>query len=172
MKYLRSFNESVENVINDCQDILIDLADDGIKYKTSIIFHHKSSPRFGDAKGDIVIRIGDNVKRIELKKYEDNFERLFDYLESLGYHLGESSYYECDGEYTERCPNCSSFDIIPQDSSSPDWKNNNLQCNNCDYIDDCNMFATKEYPLDKSKLRESIKYNDKPEYMYLYFIKK
>ncbi len=163
MKYLRRFNESIGNVVHDCQDILIDLADDGIKYKTSVRYNNNSAPRFGEAPGIITIDISDNVKKVELKKYADNFERLFDYLESLGYELKTTSYYEGDGwDYHERCPSCNSVNGIL-------GKDDTLECTNCGYKDYQGEFTTPEHPLTKGDLMWSVKSGDKPDHIYLEF---
>lgn len=147
--------ESVNNsgIKEDCEDILIDLSDDGVKCDVAYIHN------------GLTIEIGDNDKRIELKKYKDNFDRLFDYLESLGYRLHNSSYYEGDGwDYHERCPNCNSANIIGTESDT-------LTCNDCGHIDYFGEFSTPEHPLTKGDLMWSIKSGDKPDHMYLQFVK-
>ena len=139
-------------MIHDCEDILIDLADDGIKYHVT-----------GDEV--LVIDISDNVKKIELKKYEENFERLFDYLDSLGYKLLPTSFYEGDGwEYHERCPNCNSSRGITGNRDI-------LKCSDCGYKDDPSEFTVSEHPLTKGELMWSVKSGDKPDHIYLEFNK-
>jgi len=144
--------------IQDCKDILIDLADDGIKYNVSVT----SSP----SNDKMIIDISDNYTRIELKKYSDNFERLFDFLASLGYKLDSESYYEGDGwDYYERCPNCHSQNLDRNNSGME------MVCRDCHFEDDYSEFQTPEHPLTKGDLMWSVKSGDKPEHMYLVFIK-
>ena len=155
MKYLKRFNESnlnLQEVVNDCQDILIDLADDGVKYKVVL-------------DSGLVININDFKNRIALKKYADNFERLFDYLESLGFKLDKTSYYESDyWDLYKRCPNCGS-----QNLKSSEETHSEYICKNCKFQDDQAEFLTSEHPLTKGDLMWSIKSGDKPTQMHLFF---
>ena len=162
MKYLMKFNESLEDIVQDCKYILIDLADDGIEYDTYI----SKSTRWGVSSDNIIIEIGDNEKFIELKKYVDNFNHLFDHLESLGYVLSKSSYYRGDSwDYHESCPECNlTGNIIMIDSD-------NLKCNNCGYEGLLGEFSSPDHPLNKSELMWSAKVGDKPTLMYLEFKK-
>lgn len=152
MKYLRSYRLYESSTVKiDCEDILIDLSDNGVKYSVS------------DKNGDITIYI---TQKIELKKYGDNFERLFDYLESLGYKLDKSSYYE--GESWEpyvRCPNCNS------NSGNITALDDTITCDDCGHMDYYDEFNTSEHPLTKGELEWSIKNNDRPDNIYLKFTK-
>jgi len=152
MRYLKLYEQFDNEIIRDCKDILIDLSDDDIEYEVG-----------GDKI--LIINIGDNIKRIELKKYADNFLRLFDYLESLGYILSEKSYYEGDGwDYYERCPYCNSNNITTGDDKD-------LKCNSCGHEDYFDVFSTREHPLTKGELMWSVKSGDKPDHIYLEFTK-
>jgi hypothetical protein len=153
------FNESIKDIVQDCKYILIDLADDGVPYKTSI----KKSTSIDD---NIVIDIIDYDKGIELKKYVDNFNHLFDYLESLGYVLSKSSYYCGDNwDAYERCPECNSTGNITMINSDA------LKCNDCGHEALNGEFSSPDYPLNKSELMWSAKVGDKPTLMYLEFKK-
>ena len=159
MKYLKRFNESnlnLQEVINDCQDILIDLADDGVKYQVGL-------------DSGLVININDE-RRIKLKKYADNFNRLFDYLESLGFKLDKTSYYESDGwDHYERCPNCHSQSTITGKEDVANWKTDDLQCTDCGYKGHYSDFQVTEHPLTKSEFMWSVKSGDMPDNIHLFF---
>ena len=164
MKYLKKFNESNNTIVSDCEDILIDLADDDIKYVVTLGNDDIISIGIGTMQG--------YYKRVELKKYGENFERLFHYLESLGYKLNPSSYYEADGwEYYERCPNCHGTNNIIGKSEVANWDTDHLECTNCGHKDHYSEFQTSEHPLTKGGLMWSVKSGDRPEYIYLQFTK-
>ena len=168
MKHLKTYKvfESNNTILSDCEDILIDLSDDGIKYDVDVTLGN-----------DDIISIGMGTmhgyyKRVELKKYGENFERLFHYLESLGYRLDKSSYYESDSwELYERCPNCHGNNNIMVKSEVTNRKTDHLECADCGHKDHYSEFQTTEHPITKGDLMWSVKNGDKPEYIYLQFTK-
>jgi len=146
-----------DNIIEDCRDILIDLSDDGIDLDLGL---DKLQKVYGVVS--FSIEIGNYTKAIHMEKYKDNFMRLLDYLESLGWSLSSSSYYRSDNwDYLERCPNCNYSDYINGDGES-------LECGECGHQDQYDEFSTDEYPLTKADL---IKCIDKPDFMYIQFSK-
>lgn len=112
MKYLVRFNESKnEDIKNDVSDILIDLSDDGISYDVKLIpfafsafatkefiEKTKADPSWREKWASLIIKINfPDKENIKPKKYVENIERLFDYLESHGFvllleHSSYSSY--------------------------------------------------------------------------------
>ena len=166
MKRIMSFSvyshevikESVSNlndIINDCKDILIDLGDNKITYKVNGV-----SLKFND---EISIEIGDDGGVTSLSNMDLPFEHLISYLESMGFILdGNGSFYEnSNWEYYERCPNCFSDNIRVNDDV--------FTCNKCKLSGDSDDFITPEWPLDKSELFYSIKMNYKFDFMSLVF---
>ena len=88
MKYLKRFNESIEDdIVEECKDILLPLVDDGI-----IIDVIKVGKRYGR----IFIKISVDRLPYNLIKYTDDLEHLNSYLESEGYeylcHYGDKSF--------------------------------------------------------------------------------
>ena len=94
MKHLKRFNESsIDDIINDCKDILIDLSDNNITYKVWV------SGRFSGS-GSIIVDIGDDDDNsISLMNMSDTFEHLISYLESFGYLFSKKSFYHEDLYY-------------------------------------------------------------------------
>ncbi len=162
MKHLQTYKifESNDAIRMDCQDILIDLSDDSVKFTVNFF------------KDYLVIDIDNNGKIIELKNYSENFERLFHYLDHLGYKLTTSSYYSRDGwDDWERCPNCNSTNHIMGKTDVANWKTDDLECTDCGHKDHYSEFQTTEHPLTKGDLMWSIKNGDKPDHIFLEFNK-
>lgn len=159
MRYLKRFNESSNEIIQDCKDILIDLSDDNIDCDFYIT--QKLNLSIKSKYHEVLIfKIGDNNKEIDLNKYSDNFERLFEFLDSMGYELTNNSYYQHgDWDLYKTCPNCKSENV------------SRGTCRECNYEGYESDFLTYEHPLTKDGLIYSIKFGDTPEYIYLEFKK-
>jgi hypothetical protein len=159
MRYLKLYENFNDDIIEDCRDILIDLSDDGIDLD---ILFDVYQVKYGGVS--FFIEIGSYSNIIEMKEYKDNFMRLLDYLESLGWSLSSSSFYRSDNwDYIERCPNCNFTD-----SSYLHGNGEVLECGNCSHQDNYTEFLTDKYPLTKADL---IKCIDKPDFMYIQFSK-
>ena len=168
MKYIMSFsvyehshevsNESISDlndVVNDCKDILVDLLDHKITYNVW--------GSGGTRKDNITIEIGDVSGVTSLINMDLPFEHLFSYLESSGFVLDTNrSFYEnSNWDYYECCPNCFSDNIRVNDDV--------FTCNKCKTYGDSDDFITPEWPLDKSELFYSIKMNYKFDFMKIDF---
>jgi hypothetical protein len=173
MKYLKSFNESTSefnNIISECQDILVELSDKDIKYK---VYGYKEAKIFGEETYKDLIRIevgevySSPYETVKLKDMDLMFEHLFSYMESEGFELGKDSYYEnSNWEYHEACPECDSQSITPPDDlqSMLGWK-----CNKCKHEGHQDDFQRPEHPITKLALFWSIKQNYHIQFMSLAF---
>ena len=182
MKHLKRFNESsvdsiyehshevsnesisdLNDVVNDCKDILIDLSDNHIPYKVWVA-----------SSGSIIVDIGDDKGLTSLKNEGSTFDHLFSYLESFGYLMnGKRSFYEGDNwDYYESCPKCSS-DEVTVDVNSEDKFQSGLKftCDKCKYVGDSEEFNSPEWPLDKSELMWVIGDGVKFDFMRIQFNK-
>ena len=90
MKYLKRFNESIENdITQECEDILLELTDDEIEIKmyssigTLNIF-------LGDQLGGTI----SSPALYDFSKFKNSFEHLFSYMKEQGFILSEVSVWE------------------------------------------------------------------------------
>ena len=90
MKYLKTFEDQKrDDIIKDCNDILVDLFDDGVPFRFSYVNEpniyktiHKYIPRSNDS---IQLIVGGN-NSFDPGKYIDSLEHLNSYLNSKGYN--------------------------------------------------------------------------------------
>jgi hypothetical protein len=173
MKYLKSFNESTSefnNMISECQDILVELSDKDIKYR---VYGYKGAKILGEETYKDLIRIevgevySSPYETIKLKDMDLMFEHLFSYMESEGFELGKDSYFEnSNWDSHEACPECDGQSITPPDDlqSMLGWK-----CNKCKHEGHQDDFQRPEHPLSKDELFWSIKQNYHIQFMSLAF---
>ena len=162
-------NESTSefnNIISECQDILIELSDKDIKYR---VYGYKGAKILGEEtyKDLIRVEVGDQYNVVKLKDMDLMFEHLFSYMESEGFVLGKDSYYEnSNWDYHEACPECDSGSISPPNDlkSMEGWK-----CNKCKHEGHQDDFQRPEHPLSKNELFWSIKKNYHIQFMSLAF---
>ena len=162
-------NESTSefnNIISECQDILIELSDKDIKYR---VYGYKGAKILGEETFVDVVRVelGDQYNVVKLKDMDLMFEHLFSYMESEGFVLGKDSYYEnSNWDYHEACPECDSGSISPPNDlkSMEGWK-----CNKCKHEGHQDDFQRPEHPLSKDELFWSIKKNYHIQFMSLAF---
>ena len=121
MKYLKRFNESIEDMKLECEDILIPLIDDDMKIR--IVRN--------EIMNNIQIIITDLNSKIKTTSNISSLEHLFSYLESNKFRLKSSysslSTNEIDGIGDDRCPSCGSYDIGWVDDSDLSM------CNDCNF---------------------------------------
>lgn len=163
MKYLKSFNEStyqyLSDVRNNCNDILLELNDKGIKYEIY---------GFEGGLGSIRIEIGDERKTVKLKEFELELEHLLSYLKAEGFKLGKNSYCMNDSwDNYECCPECDSVDLtLPNLNTMNGWI-----CNKCKHKGNQEEFQTTDHPLTMNDLKWYIKKNYYVQFMSLAFVK-
>ena len=162
MKYIMSFNESISNlndVVNDCKDILVDLLDHKITYN---VYGYEGKSR-GISKDRITIEIGDDRGVTSLINMDLPFEHLFYYLESSGFVLdtNRSFYSNSDWGSNQVCPECGSENLTYDDDD--------VYCNTCNISGYSDDFTSPDYKLDKTDLFYAIKMNKKFESMLIDF---
>jgi hypothetical protein len=175
MKYLKRFNESsyqyLSEVRNNCNDILLDLDDKGIKYEiygfegVQMGSRHSKDSYVADM---IRIEIGDERKTVKLKEFELELEHLLSYLTGEGFKLSGNSYCENDSwDYYECCPECGSVDLTLPDLNRLDgWV-----CNKCKHEGYQDNFQSPEHPVTMKDLKWFIKNNYYVQFMSLSFYK-
>jgi Zn finger protein HypA/HybF involved in hydrogenase expression len=158
MRYLKSFNESIqskEDIILTIKDILLEFVDN--YYPVSVY----------EKTGAIVIEIGEESKQmIKLHEYELVFKHLFYYLDDMGYKIETNISYVTNDTWDYRilCPKCGSDRIIINDNIG--------QCEKCDLNDDLYKFNMDDaYPASQSDLEYFIKNKYWIQFMYLYLKK-
>ena len=181
MKYLKGFNESthykyLSDVRNNCEDILLDLKDKGIKYNiygfegVRMEGSKKSTDWNERSMSDLIrIEIGDEINNVKLKEFELELEHLLSYLKEEGFKLGGDSCY-CQNDtwdYYQACPECGSEDIISSDPNPYIY----CRCNKCKHEGYQEDFQTPDHPLDLSDLNWYIKQNYYVQFMSLSFHK-
>ena len=85
MKYLRRFNESIDNQLEeDCKYILSEMSDKGV----IVIVNNNKSGLYIELES----RTNSDNDYIKLKEYKLDFEHLLSFLKSNGYVLQKDSY--------------------------------------------------------------------------------
>ena len=175
MKYLKSFNEStyqyLSEVRNNCNDILLDLDDKGVKYEiygfesVQMGSRHSKDSYVADM---IRIEIGDERTIVKLKEFELELEHLLSYLDGEGFKLFGNSYCENDTwDNYEVCPNCGSVDLTLPDLNRLDgWT-----CNKCKHEGHQEDFQDNQHPLTLRDLTWYIKNNYYVQFMSLTFVR-
>ena len=169
MKHLKRFNESTSefnNIVSECQDILIELSDKDIKYR---VYGYKGAKILGEETFVDVVRVelGDQYNTFKIGDMDLMFEHLFSYMESEGFKLGKDSYFEnSNWDSHEACPECDSQSISPPDDlqSMVGWK-----CNKCNHEGHQDDFQRPEHPITKGDLFWGIKENYHIQFMSLVF---
>ena len=174
MKYLKGFNESYQylsEVRSNCNDILLDLDDKGVKYEiygfesVQMGSRHSKDSYIADM---IRIEIGDERTSVKLKEFELELGHLLSYLDGEGFKLFGNSYCENDSwEYYECCPECGSVDLTLPDLNTMDgWT-----CNKCKHEGHQEDFQDNQHPLTLRDLTWYIKQNYYVQFMSLTFVK-
>jgi len=159
--------QSVTDVRNNCEDILLELSDKGFEYKVYGSEANKNTNRPFLDKDLIRISIGDQLRIIKLKDFELEFEHLLSYLKEEGFILEKDSYYENSmWENYECCPMCNSEYVFLKDDCRYTKK-----CEDCNHIGNNEDFQKPEHPLTIGDLIYSIKNNFHIDNMLLVFIR-
>lgn len=151
MKYLKTYSKLLESnyqqlsdIRSNCNEILFEFSDKGIKYN---LWGYEGVHNDGDIKDIIRIEIGDERKYIKLNEFESEFNHLLSYLESEGFVFTKRSFVENDNwDPYLKCPNCDNDDIDQEIVISGET----YTCK-CGYKGDVSDFGNLEhYVEDKS----------------------
>lgn len=148
MNHIKTFklfeSDSYDEIKINCEDILIDISDNGFEVTTSYL--KKDSE---ESKDYFQFTIGSSERSysegsFKLGEFKDNIKRLISYLNGEGFELSPESYcINYTWGYSECCPSCRSQSIV-----IPDEKNDSiLMCNNCSYTGDKDDFLTASHPV-------------------------
>lgn len=148
MNHIKTFklfeSDSYDEIKINCEDILIDISDNGFEVTTSYLKKNNE-----ESKDYFQFTIGSSERSysegsVKLGEFKDNIKRLISYLNGEGFELSPESYcINYTWEYSECCPSCRSQSIV-----IPDEKNDSiLMCNNCNYTGDKDDFLTASHPV-------------------------
>ena len=93
MKYLKTYESYSDDLVKYCEDILVDLIQDGV----SIDVKKKNKTTYSEKEADIIRIIFNDKGRESFNplKYIDSFDHLNSFLEANGYrYFPDGSYYE------------------------------------------------------------------------------
>lgn len=149
MNHIKTFklfeSDSYDEIKINCEDILIDISDNGIKVA---IPHLKSQNVLGlRTKDYFQIKIGqeDSINPIKLGDFKDDIKRLLTYMKEEGFELSSKSYcVNDDWGHSECCPSCRSQSIVIPNGRKDD---SILMCNNCNYKSHNEQFLTSYHPI-------------------------
>lgn len=171
MKYLISFNESIEeSIIEDCEYILSEFKDNNnISLKIS---HDKIKP-LSLSRIKIVIHPDySNTQRIDilkLKEFEIEFNQLISYIESTGYTFDENStVYNGSWDPVEVCHRCENMD---KNRMLIDYEKDTGNCLKCNYQGSSGEFLSYSHRVTKGEFLYMIENNYYVEEIFLIFKK-
>lgn len=161
MKYLRRFNESIDNQLEeDCKYILSELSDKGF---IVIISQDENILLI-----DIESRTNSDDDYIKLKEYKLDFEHLLSFLKSNGYVLQKDSYVTNDTwDPIESCPNCGYVNTMINPKIN--FYGETAECGGCGYKSNMDEFLEHGYKIDEKELNYYIDHNYWVSGMYLHF---
>lgn len=145
MKYLRNFNENIDNdKIETIKEILYPLSDDGIDIEYTLLTEPHLPP-------DLVIEILIWESTFNLKKYKNEFKSLLKFIKNnkLILDLKNSLITIDDNQTHDICPNCKS-DNIEWYTKGQDDADLSI-CLDCNKIDDSEYF---NYDYRKLKVED------------------
>jgi hypothetical protein len=158
MRYLKSFNESIqskEDIILTVKDILLEFEDIGCKVIVE------------DITKKISIEIDRKFQYIKLNEYKDTFGHLFSYLNEKGYKMEDNRSHVVNDTWDNRtiCTNCGSDRISISNMSS-----NVAHCDKCSFTDQLQNFVESYiHPISLDDLLFFIKNKYWVQYIYLSF---
>lgn len=161
MKYLRRFNESIDNQLEeDCKYILSELSDKGV---IVIVNNHKVGLYI-----ELESRTNSDNDYIKLKEYKLDFEHLLSFLKSNGYVLQKDSYVTNDTWHTiERCPKCDYVNTMINPKIN--FYGETAECRACGHKSNMDEFLEHGYKIDEKELNYYIDNNYWVSSMYLHF---
>lgn len=161
MKYLRRFNESIDNQLEeDCKYILSELSDKGV----IVIVNNNKIGLYIELES----RTNSDNDYIKLKEYKLDFEHLLSFLKSNGYVLQKDSYVTNDTwDPIERCPNCGYVNTMINPKIN--FHDETAECGACEYKSNMYEFLEHEHKIDEKELNYYINQNYWVSGMYLYF---